>query len=107
MTNSSEVTVIGLGSMGGGIARALVARGHRVSVWNRSREKIAPFKSAGAHAAETVTEAVAASPLVIMCVSDFAVANSLLETSATAAALKGKTLVQMTIGVAPDVSRQQ
>jgi 3-hydroxyisobutyrate dehydrogenase-like beta-hydroxyacid dehydrogenase len=93
--------------MGGAIARALVARRHKVSVWNRSREKVALFKSAGAHAAETVTEVVAASPLVIMCVSDFAVANSLLETPATAAALKGKTLVQMTIGVAQDVSRQQ
>ena len=107
MTNSSEVAVIGLGSMGGALARALLARRHRVSVWNRSPGKLAAFASAGAHAAETATEAVAASPLVIMCVSDYAAAKSVLEAPATAAALRGKTLVQMTIGIAEDVRRQQ
>ena len=33
-----DVSVIGLGAMGSGIARTLLARGCRVSVWNRSRE---------------------------------------------------------------------
>lgn len=107
MTNSTEVAVIGLGSMGGAIARALLARRHRVSVWNRSPSKVAAFASAGAHAAATATDAAAASPLLIMCVSDFAAAKTVLETPATAAALKGKTLVQMTIGVAEDVRSQQ
>ena len=107
MPDSSEVAVIGLGSMGGGIARALLARRHRVSVWNRSPAKAAPFSSAGARVVATATDAVAASSLVIMCVSDFAAARSVLEAPVTAAALKGKTLVQMTIGVAEDVRGQQ
>ena len=107
MTDSSEVAVIGLGSMGGAIARALLARRHKVTVWNRSAGKVAAFVSAGARAAPTATDAVAASPLVIMCVSDYAAAKSVLQTPATAAALKGKTLVQMTIGVAEDVRHQQ
>jgi 3-hydroxyisobutyrate dehydrogenase-like beta-hydroxyacid dehydrogenase len=107
MKNSSEVSAIGLGSMGGAIAHALVARGNRVTVWNRSPEKMTAFTQAGARGAESATEAVAASSLIVMCVSDFAAARSVLETPATTAALKGKTLVQMTIGVAEDVTRQQ
>ncbi|HUI61972.1 MAG TPA: NAD(P)-binding domain-containing protein, partial [Steroidobacteraceae bacterium] len=102
-----EVAAIGLGSMGGAIARALLDRGHKVIVWNRSREKAAPFVSAGAHLAATATEAISSAPLVIMCVSDFAAAQSILESPGAAAALKGRTFVQMTIGVAADFLRQQ
>ena len=107
MGDSTEVTVIGLGAMGGGIAAALLSRHHKVTVWNRSREKVEVFESKGARPAKTVADAVAASSLVIMCVSDFTAAQSVLESPGTAAALKGKTLVQMTIGVAADMLRQQ
>jgi 3-hydroxyisobutyrate dehydrogenase-like beta-hydroxyacid dehydrogenase len=107
MGDASEVTVIGLGSMGGAIARALLARGHRVSVWNRSPDKVRAFEKAGARAAATATDAILASPLIVICVSDFAAARSVLEPATAAAALKGKTLIQMTIGVADDMRQQQ
>lgn len=106
MTTSSEVTVIGLGSMGGAIARGLLGRKRKVTVWNRSRDKIVPFVEAGGQTTATATEAVSASSLIVICVSDFAAARSVLEIPATAAALKGKTLVQMTIGVADDMRTQ-
>lgn len=107
MKETSEVSVIGLGSMGGAIARALLARRHKLSVWNRSPEKVAAFEKSGAAAAATATEVVLASSLVVICVSDFAAARVVLENPSTAAALKGKTLIQMTIGAADDMRRQQ
>ncbi len=107
MTDFTEVTAIGLGSMGGAIAHALLDRRHKVTVWNRSPGKLAAFTAKGAHAAKSATDAVAASPLVIICVSDYAASRTFLEDRATAAALRGKTLVQMTIGVEADVRRQQ
>lgn len=35
-----EVTVIGIGAMGGTLARALIDGGRKVTVWNRSAEKM-------------------------------------------------------------------
>jgi len=92
--------------MGSGIARALLSRHHKVTVWNRSRNKMTPFVQTGATSAENAAEAVKASSLIIICVSDFAAAREVLENPATAAALKGKTLIQMTIGSAEDMHRQ-
>ena len=35
----TDVTCVGLGLMGSALARALLAAGHEVSVWNRTPEK--------------------------------------------------------------------
>jgi 3-hydroxyisobutyrate dehydrogenase-like beta-hydroxyacid dehydrogenase len=78
MAQESAVTVLGLGSMGFAQARALLKRGHAVTVWNRTAEKAAPLVSEGAKLARSPAEAVAASPLVIMCVLDYAAANGIL-----------------------------
>lgn len=40
---SSQVGLIGLGTMGSALARNLASRGFRVSVWNRTREKVTEF----------------------------------------------------------------
>ncbi|WP_344969389.1 NAD(P)-binding domain-containing protein [Streptosporangium fragile] len=53
--------------MGSAIARTFVDRGYRTTVWNRTTSKSAPLADAGATAA---TEAVAASPLVVVCLLD-------------------------------------
>ncbi len=39
----SSVGLIGLGTMGAALARNIASRGFQISVWNRSREKIAEF----------------------------------------------------------------
>lgn len=64
----SRVTVLGLGIMGGGIARNLVAGGHAVAVWNRTRAKGAAIH--GACVARTTREAAAGADLVLSCMSD-------------------------------------
>ncbi len=66
---AGQVTVLGLGDMGSAIARTFLERGFRTTVWNRTAAKAAPLADAGATAAATAAEAVAASPLVVVCCS--------------------------------------
>ncbi|OEJ25673.1 6-phosphogluconate dehydrogenase [Streptomyces agglomeratus] len=91
---ASPVSVLGLGMMGSALAAALLDAGHPVTVWNRSAAKTGPLVAQGATPAETVTDAVAASPLVIVC---FTTNDNVGETLA-AVDLTGKTLVNLTNG---------
>jgi 3-hydroxyisobutyrate dehydrogenase-like beta-hydroxyacid dehydrogenase len=61
------VTVIGLGLMGQALAGAFLAHGHPTTVWNRSAAKAEELVAHGAPLAASVRDAVAASPLVIIC----------------------------------------
>ena len=53
-----KISVLGLGIMGAGMARQLLAKGFDLTVWNRDSAKAAPLESAGARVAGTVAEAV-------------------------------------------------
>jgi len=88
------VTVIGLGPMGQALAGAFLGKGHPVTVWNRTAAKADTLVSQGAVRAETVSEAIAASPLVLICVLDYNAVRSILASSADA--LSGRTLVNLT-----------
>ncbi|MEV6471453.1 NAD(P)-binding domain-containing protein [Streptomyces sp. NPDC051657] len=90
------VTVIGLGSMGSALAAAFLAAGHPTTVWNRTASRAAPLVAEGAAHPETVTEAVAASPLVITCLTTYEDTIEALEPAA--AALKGRDLVTLNSG---------
>ena len=48
----AEVGFVGLGVMGGGVAKRLLDAGHGVTVWNRTREKADPLIEAGARWAD-------------------------------------------------------
>jgi 3-hydroxyisobutyrate dehydrogenase-like beta-hydroxyacid dehydrogenase len=90
------VTVIGLGAMGSRIAEVLLAGGHPTSVWNRTPGRADPLVDQGAVRADGVAEAVAASPLVLVCVLDYAAAREILEP--VAGELAGRTLIHFTTG---------
>lgn len=94
---TKRVTVLGLGDMGSAIAKTFVDRGYRTTVWNRTASKSAPLVDAGATAAATATEAVAASPLVVICLLDSTAVDDVLD-SIEAAAVAGKVLVNLTSG---------
>ncbi|KAB2350102.1 NAD(P)-dependent oxidoreductase [Actinomadura rudentiformis] len=93
---TGQVTVLGLGDMGSAIARTFVERGYRTTVWNRTASKSAPLVDAGAIAAATAAEAVAASPLVVVCLLDGAAVDEVL--ASVDAAVAGKVLVNLTSG---------
>ncbi|MCU0264180.1 MAG: NAD(P)-binding domain-containing protein, partial [Candidatus Nanopelagicales bacterium] len=84
----------GLGNMGSALARALIAAGADVTVWNRSPGKAAVLVEEGARSAVDAAAAVAASPVVLMCVTDPVGARQVLTTCAGQVA--GKLLVQFT-----------
>ncbi|WP_030779443.1 NAD(P)-dependent oxidoreductase [Streptomyces sp. NRRL S-920] len=93
---AGQVTVLGLGDMGSAIARTFVERGLRTTVWNRTAAKSAPLVAAGATAAATPAEAVAASPLVVVCLLDGTAVDEVL--AAVGNAIAGKVLVNVTSG---------
>ncbi|HVE54808.1 MAG TPA: NAD(P)-binding domain-containing protein [Ramlibacter sp.] len=93
-----QVSVIGLGAMGTTLARLLLARGHAVTVWNRSAAKAGVLVQAGAVVAKSAAAAVAASPVTLMCVYDYGAADAILHHADVEAAVGGKVLVQLTTG---------
>ncbi|MEU9144096.1 NAD(P)-binding domain-containing protein [Streptomyces sp. NPDC048349] len=102
-SQNSAVTVIGLGPMGQAMARTLLAAGHPVTVWNRTASRAADVVTAGATLAATPSEAVEASDLVILSLTDYQVMYDILD-SATAS-LAGRTLVNLSSDT-PDRTRE-
>ena len=94
----SDISVIGLGAMGSALAQALTKAGHGVTVWNRSPQKIGPLVDLGAVGAESVLEAVQSSPLIMVCIDNYAATNRLLGTDDVVPRLSGRTVIQLSTG---------
>lgn len=99
----SAVTVIGLGPMGQAMTRTLLAAGHPVTVWNRTVGRADGVVADGATLAATPGEAVEASDLVILSLTDYQAMYDILD-SATAS-LAGRTLVNLSSDT-PDRTRK-
>jgi 3-hydroxyisobutyrate dehydrogenase-like beta-hydroxyacid dehydrogenase len=104
---TAPVTVVGAGVMGSALARALLAAGHPVTVWNRTPYRAEPLHAAGATLGMSLVEAIEASEVTVMCVANQAAASELLADGAVLAALRGRTLVQLTTGTPADGRRSQ
>jgi len=100
ITNSKDkkITVVGLGSMGAAIARALITKGYEVTVWNRDTAKAAALTTEGAIVATDIVAAITASPLIVICVSDYKATKKIFDTAGAVTALSGRTLVQLSTG---------
>jgi 3-hydroxyisobutyrate dehydrogenase len=66
----AEVGYVGLGVMGTSIVRRLLAAGHQVTVWNRTREKAEPLLAEGALWADNPRETAAAGDLIFTMVTN-------------------------------------
>ncbi|MGW2206361.1 NAD(P)-dependent oxidoreductase [Streptomyces sp. NPDC001774] len=98
----APVSVLGLGMMGTALASAFLKAGHPVTVWNRSPAKTGPLVAQGALPAATAGDAVAASPLVVLCLLTNDNVDELLTALGDSAA--GRTLVNLTNGT-PEQAR--
>lgn len=98
MTTTNNISVIGLGMMGATLARLLLQQGYRVTVWNRSVEKAASLVKEGAILAPDAAAAVAASPVIVICVHDYKAATEIFDTAVVKNVLRGKVLIQLTSG---------
>lgn len=70
--------VVGLGEMGGGIAQRLLAGGHTVVGWNRTRAKAEPLARAGMIVADSPRALAQRCELVITMVTDNAALESIV-----------------------------
>ncbi|MFD4293535.1 NAD(P)-dependent oxidoreductase [Rhodococcus sp. NPDC058505] len=95
MSSSANVpvTVIGLGPMGQAMAGAYLDRGHPVTVWNRTASRADNLVARGASRAPTPTEAVRASELVILSLTDYGAMYDILDTVGDA--LAGRVVVNL------------
>jgi 3-hydroxyisobutyrate dehydrogenase-like beta-hydroxyacid dehydrogenase len=91
---SMPVTVVGLGLMGQALAAAFLKAGHPTTVWNRTAAKADELVAAGATRADSVADAFAAGPLVVVCVTDYDAVHAVLDPTAVA----GRTVVNLTSG---------
>jgi 3-hydroxyisobutyrate dehydrogenase-like beta-hydroxyacid dehydrogenase len=91
--NGTSVTIIGLGPMGQAMARALRAKSYDVTLWNRTPARATELIGIGAKLAATPAEAVKASELVILSLTDYQAMYDIL--GASTDALAGRVLVNL------------
>ena len=68
--NKSRIAFLGLGIMGGGMARRLLAHGFPLTVFNRNPDKAAPFAAEGARIADSPRAAASGADVIISMVAD-------------------------------------
>ncbi|QEV22402.1 NAD(P)-dependent oxidoreductase [Streptomyces alboniger] len=91
--SSRSVTVIGLGPMGQAMAAAYLGRGYRVTLWNRTPSRADALVRAGATLAASPQQALAASDVTVLSLTDLDAMYAILEPAK--AALAGRTLVNL------------
>ncbi len=67
---TTRIGFIGLGLMGVPMCQRLLAAGYSLTVWNRTSEKALPLKKLGADVAQSITELVESSDVIMLCVTD-------------------------------------
>ncbi|MGX4803238.1 NAD(P)-dependent oxidoreductase [Bradyrhizobium guangdongense] len=98
---------LGLGLMGTPMTRRLLKAGYHVSVWNRSKSKVAPLVDAGAKRAATPCDLLTSSDIVFMCVTDAAAVEEVLFGPEGLAAAPGASkLVVDFSSIHPDAARE-
>jgi 3-hydroxyisobutyrate dehydrogenase len=78
MSGQPRLGYIGIGLMGRPMSLRLLAAGYALTVWNRSRDKLAPLTAKGAQAADSPADVARAADIVMMCVTDQQAAEQVL-----------------------------
>jgi 3-hydroxyisobutyrate dehydrogenase len=78
MNAKPKLGFIGIGLMGRPMTLRLLAAGYEVSVWNRSRDKLAAVVERGARQADTPAAVARAAEIVMLCVTDQHAAEDVL-----------------------------
>lgn len=78
-TEKYNLGFIGIGLMGKPMTLRLLNAGFNVHVWNRTPEKLKAVTEEGAKACSTVAELVRASDIVILCLADTAVVETIVQ----------------------------
>ena len=65
-----RIGFLGLGIMGGGMSRRLIAAGYPIAVYNRTRAKADSLVAAGATSARSAREAAVGAEIIVSMVAD-------------------------------------
>ncbi|MEU6641697.1 NAD(P)-binding domain-containing protein [Saccharomonospora sp. NPDC046836] len=100
---ANAVTVIGLGPMGKAMVRSFLNNGYTTTVWNRTPSRADDLVAEGAVRAGTPAEALTASELVILSLTDYQAMYDILEQAPDA--LAGRVIVNLSSDT-PERSRE-
>jgi 3-hydroxyisobutyrate dehydrogenase len=92
-----RLALLGTGTMGAPMGRNLLAAGHELRAWNRTRERAEPLAADGATVCDTPAEACAGADVVVTMLAD----GPAVEAAVAGVAMDGAVWAQMsTVGVA-------
>jgi 3-hydroxyisobutyrate dehydrogenase-like beta-hydroxyacid dehydrogenase len=94
----TDVTMIGLGAMGSALASAFIGAGHGVTVWNRTSSKVEPLAALGAITASSISNAVEASSIIVVCIDNYKISRNLISENDLGQYLSGRILIQLSTG---------
>jgi 3-hydroxyisobutyrate dehydrogenase len=96
MSSKLRIALLGLGLMGTGMARRLLAASYPLTVYNRTRERAEPLAADGARIAVSPRDAATGANVIIAMLADDAASRStwLGDTGALAAAAPGTLLIE-------------
>lgn len=103
----NTVAVVGLGAMGGRIARRLAAAGHELVLWNRDRAKVDALADLGPTEAESPAEAASRADAIVVMVRDPQALQDVSEgpLGIAAGATGPSTVLQLTTVDPPTIAR--
>jgi len=100
-----KIAFLGLGLMGGPMARRLARAGYRITVWNRDPAKAKPLEADGAVVAASPAEAVRDADIVFTMLTDGNVVGAVLFDGGVADAMKKGAVLIDTSSIAPSIAR--
>ncbi|QYH35175.1 NAD(P)-dependent oxidoreductase [Salinibacterium sp. M195] len=104
----ARIGFLGLGTMGQGMVKNLVAAGHDVTAWNRGDRDDAVFETIGASRANSIADAVTGFDFVLYCLSDdAAVRDVVLSESGVVASVDASSIVIDLSTIDPNTSAEE
>ena len=100
----TNISVIGLGSMGFALAKTLLKSDSKISVWNRTLSKSQDLNNKGAHVCLSPIEALQCSEIIIVCLSNYEAWKNIIDSNQIDIDLSKKTIVQLTSGSIEEVT---
>ena len=100
----TNISVIGLGSMGLALAKTLLKSDSKISVWNRTLSKSQDLNNKGAHVCLSPIEALQCSEIIIVCLSNYEAWKNIIDSNQIDIDLSKKTIVQLTSGSIEEVT---
>lgn len=96
---------IGIGLMGQPMTLRLLAAGFKVSVWNRTADKLTTVAEAGARVCGSIADLVESADVILLCLADTAAVETVVHEQIIPHGAAGKLLIDLS-SIHPETTRQ-